>query len=495
MFERLTSRLVLSHLLVIAVAMALLSFVLLSLVQGYFLQATQQSLTIQARLTAQALIASPGLTLTNIMQTIPSPASNVLQQQQFKRLAERRPGSTPAPSALYDSNIQFNAGFETRFHVTNERGIVQADSLGADLGRDLSGDPAIAAALRGQEHTLTQSGTMIVAVPLRKEGRVSGVVSLSQPLRDVTAVLTDLRFRLLISAGVSLVLSALVGLMLARAIARPVRELTRAANQLAQGDFDYPVNVKSPGELGELARAFRSMSGDMRQMLQARTDLVTNVSHELRTPLTAVKGLVETLRDGAVDDLDARDRFLASIENETDRLIRLVNDLLTLSRADAQSLNLRRERFDLTQLARSCAEGLATQAAAQDISLVVDGPSVYVNADADRIQQVLVNLLDNAIRFSPPGETVRVRVGQDDILPHSVTVSVQDRGPGIPTADQSRVFERFYRGDKSRARKGDVGAGLGLPIAQTLVEAHHGRITLASSPGQGTTVSFSLPAE
>jgi signal transduction histidine kinase len=293
---------------------------------------------------------------------------------------------------------------------------------------------------------------------------------------------------------VSLVLSALVGLMLARAIARPVRELTRAANRLAQGDFDTPVDTQSPGELGELARAFRSMSGDLRQMLQARTDLVTNVSHELRTPLTAVKGLVETLRDGAVDDLDARDRFLASIENETDRLIRLVNDLLTLSRADAQSLSLRRERFDLTQLARSCADGLAAQAA-PDISLVVEGPPVHVYADADRIRQVLVNLLDNAIRYSPPGEVVRVRIVQDDSLPQSVVVSVQDQGPGIPAADQSRVFERFYRGDESRARQGDVGAGLGLPIARTLVEAHHGHITVNSSPGQGTTVSFTLPAE
>jgi signal transduction histidine kinase len=271
-----------------------------------------------------------------------------------------------------------------------------------------------------------------------------------------------------------------------------VRELTRAANQLAQGDFDYPLAVTSPDELGELARAFRSMSGDMQRMLQARTDLVTNVSHELRTPLTAVKGLVETLQDGAVDDLEARDRFLASIENETDRLIRLVNDLLTLSRADAQALVLRRERFDLTDLARSCTESLAAQAAVQKASLVVTGPSVNVNADADRIRQVLVNLLDNAIRYSPPGEAVRVVVSPS---PGSVTVSVHDRGPGILAEEQSRVFERFYRGDKSRARQGDVGAGLGLSIAQTLVEAHGGHITLASSPGQGTTVRLSLPVE
>jgi signal transduction histidine kinase len=155
---------------------------------------------------------------------------------------------------------------------------------------------------------------------------------------------------------------------------------------------------------------------------------------------------------------------------------------------------LRCERFDLTQLARSCVEELAAQAAATHVSLAVDSPreAVHIHADPDRIRQVLVNLLDNAIRYSPPGETVRVSISPS---PDSVTVSVQDNGPGIPAEDQARVFERFYRGDKSRVRKGDVGAGLGLSIAQTLVEAHDGHIELASSPGRGTTIRFSLPVE
>jgi len=228
----------------------------------------------------------------------------------------------------------------------------------------------------------------------------------------------------------------------------------------------------------------------LQRMLQARADLVTNVSHELRTPLTAVKGLVETLRDGAVDDLGARDRFLASIENETDRLIRLVNDLLTLSRVDAQALPLHRERFDLADLARATVDALTAQAAERQVSLIVTGPSVHVHADADRIRQVLVNLLDNAIRFSPSGQVVSVSISPS---PNEVTVAVQDHGPGIPPAEQRRVFERFYRADRSRARKSEGGAGLGLAIAQALVQAHGGRITLESNPSQGTTVRFTLP--
>jgi signal transduction histidine kinase len=479
MFNKLTTRLVASHLIVISIAMTLLGFLLLSLVQSYFEQALQTSLTTQARLTAQALVSSNA---SNLAQ-VPLPAAqNVIQQSQITA-----PTQNISPT-LDNTTLRLSAELETRIRVVDTRGIVQADSANAERGRDLSNDPAIAAALRGQELARTLDDSIFVAVPLRRDARIVGAVYLSQPMRDVAAVLADLRARLLVSAAIALALSALVGLMLARAIARPVRELTRAAHRLAQGDFDYPLPDKSSDELGELARAFRAMSGELRRTLQARTDLVSNVSHELRTPLTAIKGLIETLRDGAVDDLNARDKFLASIESETDRLIRLVNDLLVLSRADSQALTLHREKFDLTALARACADEFA----ARRVTILVDGQPTPVNADPDRIRQVLVNLLDNAIRFSPPDEIVRVSIASAS---DGVAVAVQDRGPGIPAAEQARVFERFYRADKSRARDaGAGGAGLGLSIAQTLIQAHGGHIALTSHAGRGTTVRFTLPA-
>jgi len=451
MFDRLTTRLVASHLLVIAIAMTLLGFLLLSLVQSYFEQALQQSLTTQARLTAQALVSS-GST-SNITPAALPAAQNALPQHS-SQITVQVQNASPNSSALDNTTIRLSAELDTRIRVVDPRGIVQADSANTERGRDLSNDPAIAAALRGQEFARTQGDSIFVAVPLRRDARIIGAVYLGQPMRDVIAVLADLRARLLVSAVVSLVLSALVGLMLARAIAQPVRELTHAAQHLARGDFNYPLNVNSSDELGELARAFRSMSGDLERTLQARTDLVSNVSHELRTPLTAIKGLIETLRDGAVDDLTARDKFMASIEGETDRLIRLVNDLLILSRADSQALVLHRERFDLTDLARACADELAAPAAAHRVAVIVDGQPTQVDADPDRMRQVLVNLLDNAIRYSPSGEVVRVNVASAS---DGVTVSVQDRGPGIPAAEQARVFERFYRADKARARDAGVG--------------------------------------
>ncbi|MGC9334138.1 MAG: HAMP domain-containing sensor histidine kinase, partial [Anaerolineae bacterium] len=246
-------------------------------------------------------------------------------------------------------------------------------------------------------------------------------------------------------------------------------------------------------ELGQLSRTFNDMTERLRAARQMQADFVANVSHELRTPLTAVKGTVETLRDGAVDDPEVRDRFLETVEAETDRLIRLVNDLMVLSRADAEALNLRREPVDLPDLARGTVSRLAQQAGAKGLDLVVESPPHLppVLADADRIEQVLVNLLDNAIKYSPTGRTVWVRLVADP--EGKVHVQIQDEGIGIPAAELNRIGERFYRTDRARSRA-EGGSGLGLAIARALVEAHGGRLWLESGEGRGTVVTFALPA-
>jgi signal transduction histidine kinase len=336
---------------------------------------------------------------------------------------------------------------------------------------------------------------MHLAMPALVEGRLVGVVYLSQPLRDITGVLHDLRNRWLLSTGIALLLSGAVGLLLARAIASPLRRLTAAAGAVAQGRFDQHVPVRSRGELGRLSRAFNEMTARLQAARQMQVDFVANVSHELRTPLTAVKGMVETLRDGAVDDPKVRDRFLETIERETDRLIRLVNDLLILSRADSEALNLHREALDLAELVQTAVARLASQAEGNELFLNVEAdPSAPLAwADPDRIEQVLVNLLDNAIKYSRPGGTVTVSVGPEQGASPSVLVAVRDEGIGIPAQDLDRIGQRFYRADKARSRA-EGGSGLGLAIAQALVQAHGGQIQLESQEGVGTVVSFTLPS-
>jgi signal transduction histidine kinase len=398
---------------------------------------------------------------------------------------------------LANASLQLSSELDTRIRVVDGQGVVLVDSQQEEQGADLSGDPLVAQALSGQFASHTQSSgrdpAMHLTTPVLVDGKLVGAVYLSQPLGDVGAVMGDLRLRWLLATLIALLFSGVVGLILSGAVARPLRRLTLAAGAVAQGDFEQQVPVGSRDELGRLSQAFNEMTDRLRSARQMQVDFVANVSHELRTPLTAVKGLVETLRDGAVDDTEVRDRFLETVESETDRLIRLVNDLLILSRTDSEALNLQRESVDLGQLATEAVERLAAQAEAHNVVLSVEvgADAPLALADSDRIEQVLVNVLDNAIKYSRPGGAVMVEV--EERPAQMVQVRVRDEGLGIPAEDLPRIGERFYRADKARART-EGGSGLGLAIAQALVDAHGGRLWLESEEGIGTTVTFALPS-
>ncbi len=498
------ARLTLSHLAVIVVAMGLSGLLLLSLLERYFLQAMEDGLQAQAQITAQALI--PGARVGEALPKAPSAAYNTLQQQ-WSNLALEAQNVTPPGAGevvegldlayLADASLQLSTQLETRIRILDAQGIVHVDSLGEDEGADLAADALVAQALAGQQARRTDRGgqapAMHLAMPVEVEGQLVGAVYLSQPLRDALAVVQDLRTLWLLSTLAALLFSGAVGLGLSGAIARPLRRLTSAAGAVAQGDLHQQVPVRSQDEVGRLSHAFNEMTARLRAARQMQVDFVANVSHELRTPLTSIKGTVETLRDGAVDDRQVRDRFLETVEGETDRLIGLVNDLLTLSRADSQALNLQRQAVDLGELARHTVERLALQAKGRDLHLRVkvspDAPQAL--ADPDRIEQVLRNLLDNGLKYSRPGGAVTVRV---DGGPEGVArVRVEDEGIGIPAAALPHLGERFYRADRARSRA-EGGSGLGLAIAQALVEAHDGWLRVESEEGQGTVVTFTLPA-
>lgn len=497
-------RLLFSHLAVIVLAMGLSGALLLSFLERYFLQSTEQSLLAQARLTAQALI--PGATTAGPPVVAQAPFNNALQQQQASNLALQTQNLSLPPagtavdlSYLANTSLQLGAQLTTRIRVLDQRGVALVDSWAQAAGTDLSADPLVAQVLAtgqvgSRSAPLAAGATMDLALPVLVEGQPVGVIYLSQPLDDILVVLRDLRLRWLLSTGIALALSGLVGLLLSGAITRPLRRLTVAAESVAQGRFDQPVPAGARDELGRLSRTFNDMTTRLRAARQMQINFVADVSHELRTPLTAIKGTVETLREGALDDLAVRDRFLATIAQETDRLIRLVNDLLLLSKADSEALNLRREAVDLAALARLAVERLAVPAAAKGLTVTVaSGPNVPAAwADPDRVAQVLFNLLDNAIQYSHTGGQVGVVVAAGN--GGTVLVTVRDEGVGIPAADLPRIGQRFYRADKARSRA-QGGSGLGLAIAQALVQAHGGELWLESAEGVGTTAHFTLPGE
>ncbi|MEP7198513.1 MAG: ATP-binding protein [Chloroflexota bacterium] len=226
----------------------------------------------------------------------------------------------------------------------------------------------------------------------------------------------------------------------------------------------------------------------VRRLEMVRRDFISNVSHELRTPLAALQALVETLNDGALEDLHAARGFVAQMEDEVHHLTQLVNDLLDLSSVESGTAPIQRAPVDLSAIVARAAERLQPQATRAGVSLVVmDAPAAIVNADGARLEQVMLNLIHNAIKFTPSDGQIECRVAAHA---EHVTVSVRDTGVGIGAADLPRIFERFYKVDKARA---GGGTGLGLAIAKHIVELHGGQIWAESNEGHGTTIVFTLP--
>ena len=290
------------------------------------------------------------------------------------------------------------------------------------------------------------------------------------------------------------VVAQLVGLafvlLLSRGMTSPLREMAAAARAMARGDYSRRVTDTSRDEVGELARAFNSMAAELAEVDRMRRDLVANVSHELRTPITALQAVLENLVDGVTEP----DReTLTAMLRQAERLSRLVAQLLDLSRLEAGTVPLHVTSFAVAPFLRETAgAALAARRATGgtgEVRVAVEPPDLLLAADAERVHQVVTNLVDNALRHSPPDAPVEVSAAARD---GRVVVEVRDRGPGIPAAEASRVFERFYRLDSSRSADAG-GSGLGLAIARWIVDLHGGAIRAETNYPTGCRMVVELP--
>lgn len=294
---------------------------------------------------------------------------------------------------------------------------------------------------------------------------------------------------ILVATLAGIVAAVVVSAFTTRRIIGLVRTMTQASRRIAAGDYRQRVEAVSPDELGDLAMFFNRMAEALEQTEQRRLELIGNVAHELRTPLSSIRSTLEALTDGVVAPEPAT---LLSVQRETARLQRLVQDLEELSRAEAGQIPLKRQATAIDALIAVAIERLQPQFDDKAVSLrsafAADLPAVFV--DPGRIMQVLLNLLGNALQYTPPGGAVAVQASRQH---DHVRVAVTDSGIGIAGRDLPHVFERFYRVDKSRSRAGG-GSGIGLTISKHLVEAHGGRIWAESSgPGQGSSFFFTVP--
>lgn len=288
----------------------------------------------------------------------------------------------------------------------------------------------------------------------------------------------------LLAAAIALVLT----FVLSRRMSSPIGALAATARRLGRGDLSQRVQLRDRGEVRELAQAFNSMAVDLERLEQLRRNLVADVAHELRTPLSNIQGYVEAIRDGVMKPDGAT---LDSLNEEAALLSRLVDELQELSLAEAGELKLVYLEEDVTELIRRAAVSWQPQVVAKGMSLSVDLPDKLpsVNIDWQRINQVLHNLLENAVAHTGKGGIITVAAAERGDW---VEISVSDTGEGIPAQDLPNIFERFYRVDRSRARA-TGGSGLGLTIAKRLVEAHGGKIEAQSKPGRGSRFSFTIP--
>ncbi len=274
---------------------------------------------------------------------------------------------------------------------------------------------------------------------------------------------------------------------LARGMTSPLREMAEAAEAMARGDYSSRVTATSHDEVGALARAFNKMASELAETDRVRRDLVANVSHELRTPITALQAKLENLVDGVEEpDRETFETMLVQVE----RLGRLVQQLLDLSRLEAGVVPLERSPFPVEPLLEHAVREQRLHQPAVDVAVSVEPADLTADGDPERVHQVVANLLENAVRFTPRGGTVEVRAHRS---PQGVMIEVLDEGPGIPDVERARVFERFYRADAARSSR-DGGAGLGLAIARWIVDLHGGEIHPEDRDPCGCRMVVTLPA-
>lgn len=329
----------------------------------------------------------------------------------------------------------------------------------------------------------------VLTRPLFVTDRIVGRIQVAEPIGSVQETERGVTAVMVVAGFFAFVISLFLGNALIERALRPIENIAEAASQIATGDdlsrripYDGPLD-----ELGKLTVIFNATLSRLEQLFTAQRRFVADVSHELRTPLTVIQGNVDIIRRYGPDD-----DSLAAMSSESKRMTRLVGDLLLLAQADSGQLPLQTENLELDSLLLEVFEQAKLLVADNGVSIRLGRfEPVRVHADPDRLKQLLLNLVSNAIKFTPPGGAVTLSVWPDG--PEAL-MAVEDTGEGIPAEDLPHIFERFYRVDKARARK-QGGAGLGLSIAYWIAEAHGGRITVSSAIGVGTTFTIRLPRQ
>jgi signal transduction histidine kinase len=329
-------------------------------------------------------------------------------------------------------------------------------------------------------------------IPIQTDNKVVGILLINRPVYRISSpgsiFLDRFNLQILLSGLTAIGLALLLAIILSRTLTRPIRELTSATQVVSEGHLAQQVPVRSRDELGQLATSFNHMSADLARSLNLRRQMTADIAHELRTPISIILGHAEAVHDGV---LPASTETFEIIREEAERLEHLVDDLRTLSMADAGELKLVVRPYPPQKLLHDAQKTYSHQAKQKKITLYTKAAADLPEIDVDpqRMKEVFSNILDNALRYTPEDGHITLSA---KLVEDSIEMRVQDSGPGIPSDELDKIFERFYRTETSRTRE-EGGSGLGFAIAKSIVEKHNGRIWAESQPGQGLTVIFRIP--
>ncbi len=408
---------------------------------------------------------------------------------------------------LYDSRISLDtaqsqaetlsAFMDTEIWVLNPSGRMVVNSAAApDPQQEIiveDFDPTVAQSSYytvGRFFGSFDSDRLSVIAPIVSDYKIRGYVVIHMSMDRVAQTgdrLLNIAYAMLV---VLLFLSLIILLFFTEIVYRPLRTIIRSTEQYAAGNYHYPLSIEGDDELSYLAASISYMADSVARSEDDQKKFIANVSHDFRSPLTSIRGFLEAMLDGTIP-LESHDRYLKIVLNETDRLRGLTESLLTLNNLNTRGMLLQKSTFDINECLRGVAASFEQVCRSRDIRfrLVLSGSVLYTEADREKIQQVIYNLVDNAIKFSHDHSEIRLETTEKG---GKIYVSVRDNGIGIPKSDQSQIWERFYKSDASRG-KDKKGTGLGLSIVREIIRAHGENINLISTEGAGSTFVFSLP--
>lgn len=475
MFSTLQRRLAVSYMIVIVVCLVLVGLAALVMLRGY-----QRNLA-YSRLSDRSIVAAAFT--GQLLRRGTSP------QESIDRLAQQSNRGDAVPTSVYLVDLSGRV-------VAHSGEPVNPSAL-----ERLASQALVPRSLPARGEVQLEGGKRLwyVSEPVRVSDNgqpsASYMLILAESVRPMRLALGDLIPRLMWSGAIAFVVSMVLAALLAYSISRPLDRIAGVAEDMAGGNFGQRLQISTPREIARLATSFNSMARQVQATLRSQQDLVANVSHELKTPLTSIQGYSQALLDGTASDAGAKEQAAVIIQEEAGRMRRLVDELLELARLESGQVKLAHDSVDMADLLRACAARFSAVAEVSGGALETDvSTSLPVMGDAERLSQVLDNLVDNSLkhlRDAKEGGLVRLH---GECRNEMVLCSVTDNGPGIPVEELSRIFERFYQVDKSRVRRG-TGAGLGLAIAREIVEGHGGRILAESVEGLGTRFTVELPAQ